>query len=238
MHHLMRTLTLAAATIAAVLTMLPSHARQPARVPDTIAQRAVACAACHGEQGRATSEGFYPRIAGKPEGYLYNQLLNFRDGRRKNPAMTHMVSNQSDAYLMELARYFASLNLPYPPAARATVPPRVLERGRVLAMQGDASRRVPACIACHGQQLTGVKPAIPGLLGLPRDYLNAQFGAWTNGTRKAASPDCMAQVTARMTAEDINAVTAWLSSQPLPADMKPAAAIATPLPLDCGVELP
>ena len=234
----MRTLTLPAAALAAVLTVLPSHARQPARVPDTLAQRAVACAACHGEQGRATSEGFYPRIAAKPEGYLYNQLLNFRDGRRKNPAMTHMVSNQSDAYLMELARYFASLNPPYPPAARATVARQVLERGRVLALQGDPARRVPACIGCHGQQLTGVKPAIPGLLGLPRDYLNAQFGAWRNGTRKAASPDCMAQVTARMTPEDINAVSAWLSSQPLPADMKPAAAIATPLPLSCGAELP
>lgn len=229
---------LLAAAIAAGTTMLPAHARQSARVPDTIAQRAVACAACHGEQGRATSEGFYPRIAGKPEGYLYNQLLNFRDGRRKNPAMTHMVSNQSNAYLLELARYFASLNPPYPPAARSAVPQQVLERGRALALHGDAGRKVPACIACHGAQLTGVKPAIPGLLGLPRDYLNAQFGAWTNGTRKAASPDCMAQVTARMTAEDINAVSAWLSSQPLPTDMKPAAAIAKPLPLPCGVELP
>lgn len=234
----MRTLTLIAAAIAAGMTMTPSHARQPARVPDTIAQRAVACAACHGEQGRATSEGFYPRIAGKPEGYLYNQLVNFRDGRRKNPAMTHMVSNLSNAYLMELAQYFANLNPPYPRAARAAVAPNLLERGRVLALQGDPARKVPACIACHGQQLTGVKPAIPGLLGLPRDYLNAQFGAWTNGTRKAALPDCMAQVTARMTPEDINAVSAWLSSQPLPADMKPATAIATPLPLDCGVALP
>lgn len=228
---------LLAAAIAAGSTALPSHARQPARVPDTIAQRAVACAACHGEQGRATSQGFYPRIAGKPEGYLYHQLLNFRDGRRKNPAMTHMVSNLSDAYLLELARYFASLNPPYPPAARAAVAEQVLERGRVLALRGDPARRVPACIACHGQQLTGVKPAIPGLLGLPRDYLNAQFGAWTNGTRKAAAPDCMAQVTARMTAEDINAVSAWLASQPLPADMKPASSIAKPLPLKCGVEL-
>jgi len=234
----MRTLILAAAAAAAVVTAQPSHARQPAGVPDTIAQRAVACAACHGQQGRATSEGFYPRIAGKPEGYLYNQLLNFRDGRRRNPAMTHMVSNQSDTYLLELARYFASLNPPYPPAVRAAVTPQALERGRVLTVQGDAARRVPACIACHGQRLTGVKPAIPGLLGLPRDYLNAQFGAWTNGTRKAAPPDCMAQVTARMTPEDINTVSAWLSSQPLPADMKPAATIATPLPLPCGVELP
>jgi cytochrome c553 len=30
------------------------------------------------------------RIAGKPAGYLYNQLLNFRDGRRNYPLMTYI----------------------------------------------------------------------------------------------------------------------------------------------------
>ena len=42
---------------------------QDVLVPDTIAQRAAACVACHGREGRATSAGFFPRIAGKPAGY-------------------------------------------------------------------------------------------------------------------------------------------------------------------------
>ena len=29
-----------------------------------------------------------------------------------------------------------------------------------------------ACASCHGSALTGVEPTVPGLLGLPRDYLN------------------------------------------------------------------
>jgi cytochrome c553 len=33
--------------------------------------------------------------------------------------------------------------------------------------------------------MTGVAPHIPGLLGLPRDYLNAQLGAWKAGQRRA-----------------------------------------------------
>ena len=37
---------------------------------DTIAQRALACTACHGPQGRAAPDGYYPRLAGKPAGYL------------------------------------------------------------------------------------------------------------------------------------------------------------------------
>ena len=48
------------------------------RFEDSIAQRVLACTGCHGAQGRAGPDGFYPRIAGKPAGYLYNQLLNFR----------------------------------------------------------------------------------------------------------------------------------------------------------------
>ncbi|MCB2071660.1 MAG: cytochrome C, partial [Ottowia sp.] len=33
---------------------------------DDMAQRTLACTACHGEQGRAGPDGYYPRLAGKP----------------------------------------------------------------------------------------------------------------------------------------------------------------------------
>ena len=55
-------------------------AAQPAPVENTMAQRMQACSVCHGKEGRATNAGYFPRIAGKPAGYLYNQLLNFRTG--------------------------------------------------------------------------------------------------------------------------------------------------------------
>lgn len=212
----------------------PALAQQPAQLPDSIAQRAVACAACHGKEGRATSEGYFPRIAGKPAGYLTNQLLNFREGRRQYPQMTYMVGHMSDDYLQELANYFSALHPPYPAPQASTLPARVLERGRVLALRGDPSKNIPACIACHGQNLTGVLPAIPGLLGLPRDYLNSQFGAWKTGARRATAPDCMGQISAKLTPEDIGAVSAWLASQPIPADMAPAPALSARLPLACG----
>ena len=59
------------------MTEITACAPAYAAPPDTIARRVVACAACHGNEGRATNEGYYPRIAGKPRGYLFNQLLNF-----------------------------------------------------------------------------------------------------------------------------------------------------------------
>ena len=110
----------------------------------------------------------------------------------------------------------------------------MLERGRLLVHEGDAAKKVPACVACHGAQLTGVAPAIPGLIGLPRDYINAQFGAWRNKVRRAHAPDCMAEITARLSDADVAAVSGWLASQPADAAARPAASVATPLPLQCG----
>jgi cytochrome c553 len=208
---------------------------QTVKVPDTIAQRAVACIACHGKEGRATSDGYFPRIAGKPAGYLYNQLVNFREGRRQYPLMTYMVEHLSDAYLLEMSQYFSSQHPPYPPPQRVDVSPATIEQGRRLVVSGNPSKNVPACIACHGEGLTGVAPAIPGLLGLPRDYLNAQFGAWRTGTRRAASPDCMAQIASRLSVEEISAASAWLATQAVPGDMRPAPAAALgKLPMPCG----
>lgn len=201
---------------------------------DSIAARVAPCAGCHGEEGRATNVGYFPRIAGKPAGYLFNQLVNFRDGRRQHVLMAGLVAHLSDAYLHEMADYFAGLDLPYPPPQSVGAAPAVLARGAMLARQGDPAREIPACTQCHGERLTGVAPAIPGLLGLPRDYLNAQFGAWREGQRHAAAPDCMATVVERLAPADIEAVSTWLAAQPLPADTRPAPALAGELPLPCG----
>ena len=217
------------------LTLLPLAALAAAApVPDTMAQRLQACTVCHGKEGRATSEGYFPRIAGKPAGYLFNQLVNFRDGRRHNVTMAYLVEHMPDEYLREIAGYFAALDLPYaapPPAAAAAAQ---LEQGAALVRQGDARRGIPACVACHGERMTGVQPAVPGLVGLPRDYVLGQLGAWQTGQRRAAVPDCMSTIARRLTPQDVSAVAAWLSSQPAPLDTRPAPQARLPLPLECG----
>ncbi len=222
----MRLLAAASAALAGCATA----ALAAAPFEDSIAQRTLACTACHGPQGRAGPDGYYPRLAGKPAGYLYNQLLNFRDGRRHYGLMAQLVEPLSDSYLMEIAQYFSKLEVAYPAPAPAQAAPEVLRQGRQLVLQGDAARRVPACVTCHGQAMTGALPHIPGLLGLPRDYLNAQLGAWKAGQRRAQPPDCMKQVVDRLTLEDLNAVASWLAAQPLPASSKPVATLPPPAP--------
>ncbi|MDB5955099.1 c-type cytochrome [Ramlibacter sp.] len=201
-------------------------AAAPVEFQNTIGQRTLACTACHGREGRAGPDGYYPRIAGKPAGYLYNQLLHFREGRRHYGLMAGLLDTLSDSYLWEIAQHFASLDVPYAAPQPAAVPPELLQRGRALTHQGDPDRRVPACAGCHGKALTGVLPNVPGLLGLPRDYLNAQLGAWRTGQRRAVAPDCMAEIARRLSPEDLSAVTAFLSSEQLPANAHPASAEA------------
>jgi cytochrome c553 len=224
------------ARIAAVTIAFGSaHAADTARPPlDSIEQRVQPCTACHGNEGRATREGYYPRIAGKPAGYLFNQLRNFRDGRRHFPMMTYLADLQNDSYLREIAAYFSAQQVPYPPPQPTKVNAAVLERGRLLVTEGDSADRVPPCRSCHGARLLGVAPAVPGLLGVSQDYLTAQLGAWRIGTRAAVAPDCMAEVVQRMRPEDVNAVTAWLAAQAVPDDTGPAQTFEHPPSLHCG----
>ena len=214
------------AWLSALSLLTAAHAKG---FEDTMAERTRACSACHGEQGRAGPDGYYPRLAGKPAGYLYNQLKNFAEGRRHYGLMTRLVDPLSDAYLREIAAYFASLQLPYPAPtpSPARTAPALLARGQQLALKGDAARQVPACIACHGERLTGLQPHVPGLLGLPLDYLSAQLGAWQTHQRQALAPDCMAQVVERLDSSDLIAVATWLSTQTLPKDTRAATQRAT-----------
>lgn len=203
-----------------------------------MAQRTLACTGCHGAQGRAAPDGYYPRLAGKPAGYLYNQLLNFREGRRHYGLMTQLIAPLSDAYLMEIAQHFSNLDVPYPAPTQARQDAPLLAKGKQLVLTGDAARQVAACVQCHGAAMTGVTPNVPGLLGLPRDYLNAQLGAWKAGKRRAHAPDCMQAVVARLSDDDINAISSYLAAQALPVNTKPASS-APPLgngqtAINCG----
>ena len=226
-----------AALLLGCTAALPAFAAdRPAVLPDTMEQRVIACTSCHAKNQGKSQDAFFPRISGKPAGYLYNQLINFRDGRRQYPLMTYMVDHLPDAYLREIADYFSTQHLKAPPVQPTNVSQAVLERGKQLVTVGDKAIQVPACIACHGEKLTGVNPAIPGLAGLPRDYVNAQFGAWKNHTRRANAPDCMAVIANRLSLDDVAAISSWLGARALPADAAPvpASAIARPLPLACG----
>ncbi|HNO74294.1 c-type cytochrome [Nitrosomonas mobilis] len=186
----------------------------PVEVADTIAERVKSCMLCHGDQDKTGLDAYYPRITGKPAGYLFNQLRNFRDGRRYYQPMAILLENLTDEYLQEMAEYFAAQPYNYPLPRPHALPSATVQEIQVLVDSGDATRDLPACSACHGADLMGVKPFIPGLLGLPSAYLAAQFGGWRNGgVMRGQVPNCMSEIARKLSQEEVNALALWLPAQ-------------------------
>jgi cytochrome c553 len=215
--------------------LVQAQAAKPS-VPDTIQQRLAACASCHGAHGEGSPDDvLIPRLAGKPAGYLLQQLGYFQNGQRQHAPMEYVVRQLSPDYLRRIAEYFSSQDVPYHQQPVPAVSAETLRRGEQLVLHGDPEHAVPACVSCHGARLTGVEPMMPGVAGLSYDYISAQLVAWRRHVRAAEGPYCMAVVANRMRESDITAVSAWLGSQKLPADMHPqrASERAEPLPGWC-----
>lgn len=232
-----RHIALAAATGAAFWALPATAADElvPAfKNLDSIEARVQGCVTCHGQNGQGTESDAFPRIAAKPAGYLYNQLVAFRLGIRQYPPMNYLVAYLPDAYLREMAEYFAKQRPPFGAADAAPADAAMLARGRAIATLGDAPNGIPACVACHGIRLTGMEPGIPGLVGLRTSYIAAQLTRWRVGSRHAADPDCMKRIASRLSEFDIAAVATWLARQEAPKDPSPESSNLVRMPLACG----
>lgn len=221
------------ALLAGLLLLLGGGAAAAGEAP--IDKRVRACTACHGDENIEIADGYIPRIRGKPAGYLFNQLMNYREHRRRHDTMNHLVRNLSADYLNDIAEHFAQQEAPYPQPAPPPADPALAERGAQLVERGDPEAGIPSCQSCHGERLTGVLPATAGLVGLPQHYISAQLNNWQLGQRQAAAPDCMETIVERMSSRDIQAVSAWLAARPLPDDTRPATEPVEQTPLECGV---
>lgn len=207
--------------------------QQSTGAPDTVQERMQACAPCHGKDGAGTSSDYFPRLAGQPADYLYEQLVGFHNDQRHYAPMNYLLEFLPDSYLRQIADYFASLHPPAPEPLPPTASLQVLARGKAIVENGDPARDIPACASCHGHGLTGMEPDMPGLLGLRANYISAQLTAVRYRARNPTTSTCMQKIVMRMTGQDITAVAAWLGSQRLPADARPLPAGALKLPMPC-----
>jgi len=201
---------------------------------DSVEARVQGCVTCHGQQGQGTANGYFPRIAGKPAGYLYNQLVAFRNGTRHYPPMNYLVAYLPDAYLKEMAEHFAAQRPAYSTQERPVLSAAAAARGQMLVTAGDPKKGLPACIACHGTNLMGMEPGIPGLAGLRPAYVVGQLTRWRVGERHAAEPDCMKRIANRLTDEDISAVAGCLALQTPSTNASPEPSNLVRMPFACG----
>lgn len=178
---------------------------------------AAPCIACHGVDGAGQAQAGYPRLAGLDAAYLEKQLDDFANGTRGSAVMLPTASALSADERQALATYYSQLPLPPALANPATPMPAAESLGARLATRGDWDREVPGCVQCHGPAGVGVGTHFPPLAGQPASYLAAQLRAWQQGTRHNDPLQLMQHLSAALTAQDIEAVSAWFAAQPLPA---------------------
>ena len=92
----------------------------------------------------------------------------------------------------------------------AYVPPGSIARGKALVENGAAGKTI-ACGICHGDSMRGLGN-VPRLAGLHPIYIARQLYLFKDGSRNGIDAQLMKKPVARLTDEDILAISAYLGS--------------------------
>lgn len=157
------------------------------------------CAGCHGVNGEGGKNGEYPRIAGQPYRFLYEQMILFRERDRPNLAMIEHVDKRQmpDSDVQDISAYLAAIRLPtrlqpvdenapgFDALARLQEAKRVMQIPRAegdVEAGGRLYRR--ECASCHGRDGMGDPDGItPMLAGQYTSYLWRQVPKYIDKVR-------------------------------------------------------
>lgn len=173
-----------------------------------------ACMTCHGANGEGQAAGGFPRLAGQSQAYLLKQLQAFATGKRHNLQMAPIASSLNAEQMRDVADYYASLPGWKPTGASGTDSAQYM-LGLKLATEGNWTKDIPACFACHGSGGEGIPPHFPALAGQPMSYVQSQLNAWKTGTRTDDPQGLMQAVAEKMNDAEIAAVSRFLENPSL-----------------------
>lgn len=178
-------------------------------------EKSTVCAACHGADGNSIVPA-WPSIAGQHEQYLYQQLLDFKSGKRENVQMAPILIPLNEQDFADLAAYYASL-----PAKQLTAQERITVNGEEVSARltdaeymyrvGNPETGLSACMACHGPNGAGNPAAkYPSLGGQHAEYTATTLRAYKSEARKNDANEIMRSITSKMTNEDIDIIANYL----------------------------
>lgn len=168
------------------------------------AAKAAVCMACHtadGSRGSAAN----PILAGQHPEYIVKQLVEFKEGKRKNAVMNGMAANLSQQDMVDIAAFYASKK-PVPGQARDAAS---IKLGESIWRGGIAKKGVPACAACHSPNGAGIPAQYPRLGGQHYDYTKAQLVAFRQGERNNNAQ--MTAIAANLSDKEIHAVSDFIA---------------------------
>ena len=152
--------------------------------------KAEACFACHGPNGNS-SIPLYPILAGQTARYLYLQLKDFKEGRRKDPSMDAMIAPLTREDMFDLSAFFA--------AQRLRGPEFKVDEAR--AVRGKAKADETLCTMCHLGGFMG-QNEIPRVAGQHFEYVVKQLRDFKT-YRRTNDAGNMASVSKTLTDQDI-----------------------------------
>lgn len=108
--------------------------------------KAASCVACHGADGNSlAATPNFPNLAGQSASYLYKQMTEFKEGKRKDPSMNAMILPLDDQAMQDVAAYYSGQKL-----KAGEADPALVDAGKAIYKGGIAEVGVPACMGCHG----------------------------------------------------------------------------------------
>lgn len=176
-------------------------------------EKSQVCAACHGPNGESPTD-MYPHLAGQHEKYLFKQLKNFKlasetggEEGRNNAIMMGQVASLSEQDMADLAAFYAAKDEP-----KGETPEDIVAKGEDLFRRGNPETNMPSCAGCHGPRGNGMGlAAFPDISGQHAAYTKSQLEMFRSGER-ANDPNGMMQgVTEKMTDEEIELLSKFLS---------------------------
>jgi cytochrome c553 len=187
-------------------------------------EKAAACISCHGENGNSMVSTF-PKLAQQHSSYLIKQLQAFKNGTRKNPMMSSIAMGLTDEDMVDIAAYYAEQEISANQLpvlddedegekkgdSKNTIQ-TIIAQGSDLYRNGDLTREVSACIACHGPFGEGNKPAaFPLIKSQHADYLIKTLTDFKADLRSNNPENMMHMIAKKMTDEEIKAVSYRIS---------------------------
>lgn len=171
--------------------------------------KSAACGGCHGFDGNSPIET-YPKLAGQNEAYIVKQLKDFKaNSSRQNAIMLGMAAGVTDADAKDIGAYFQAQTV----KSAAAFDESKIAAGREIYKGGNMQTGVPACQACHGPDGAGTAGiGYPQVGGQYVGYTLAQLRAFKDGTRSNDDKSLMRGIVAKMSDEDLVAVSNYIAS--------------------------
>ena len=171
----------------------------PAQDDAAVRAKAQVCFSCHGPNGNSPSPE-YPILAGQSWRYLYIQLRDFKEGRRKDPMMSPLAESLTRDDMIALGNFFAAQK-PLPLGFKA-------DGARV-----EAGRKISDAVLCPMCHLGGFvgQNEIPRVAGQYPQYVKKQLQDF-KAKRRTNDAGNMTSVAGTLSDDDIENLAQYIAN--------------------------